>query len=136
MESDIWAGLQAGRIAIAINFVGGIVASWIAARFASVAIEKGANLAAKVVITIFGLCVVLTNYWFMQMPSWDWYWTSSNLERLRESGVELSVTASYLLERFPPEEPTWVENPVGLLLCLTALIVIVGTLWFPSKKDE
>ncbi len=107
--------------------------SW---RFASVAIEKGANLATKVIITIFGLCVVLTNFWFMQMPNWNWYWTVSNLERLRESGVELSVTASTALERFPPEEPTLFENPVGLLLCLAALLVIIGTLWFPPKKDE
>ena len=135
MESDIWAGLQAGRIATAINFMGGIVAIWIAARFASVAIEKGATLAAKVVITIFGLCVVITNFWFMQMPSWNWYWTLSNLERLRESGVELSVIASNALERFPPQEPTLFENPVGLLLCLPALLVIIGTLWVPTKKD-
>ena len=136
MESDIWAGLQAARIATAINFIGGIIAIWIAARFASVAIEKGANLAAKVVVTIFGLCVVLTNFWFMQWHAWDWYWALSNLERLRESGVELSVTASNVLEMFPPEEPTLLENPVGLLLCLTALLVIIGTLWFPPKKDE
>jgi hypothetical protein len=135
MESDIWAGLQAARIATAINFMGGIVAIWVAARFASVAIEKGANLAAKVIITIFGLCVVLTNFWFMQWFEWDWYFALSNLERLGEAGVELSVTASYALERFPPEEPTIFGNPVGLLLCLTALLVIIGTLWFPPKKD-
>ena len=136
MESDIWAGLQAARIATAINFMGGIVAIWVAARFASVAIEKGANLAAKVIITIFGLCVVLTNFWFMQWFSWDQYWALSNLERLRESGVELSVNASYVLDQFPPEEPTLFENPVGLLLCLTALLVIIGTLWFQPKKDS
>ena len=136
MESDIWAGLQAARIATAINFMGGIVAIWVAARFASVAIEKGANLAAKVIITIFGLCVVLTNFWFMQWFSWDQYWALSNLERLRESGVELSVNASYVLDQFPPEEPTLFENPVGLLLCLTALLVIIGTLWFQPKKDN
>ena len=136
MESDIWAALSAARIATAINFMGGVIAIWIAARFASVAVEKGANVAAKVVITIFGGCVVLTNFWSMQWFSWDQYWALSNLERLRESGVELSVNASYVLDQFPPEEPTLFENPVGLLLCLTALLVIIGTLWFQPKKDS
>ena len=136
MESDIWAALGAARIATAINFMGGMIAIWIAARFASVAVEKGANVAAKVVITIFGCCVVLTNFWFMQWLSWDYYMALSNLERLRESGVELSVNSSYVLEEFPPEEPTLFENPVGLLLCLTALLVIIGTLWFQPKKDS
>ena len=136
MESDIWAALSAARIATAINFMGGVIAIWIAARFASVAVEKGANVAAKVVITIFGGCVVLTNFWFMQWFSWDQYWALSNLERLRESGVELSVNASYVLDQFPPEEPTLFENPVGLLLCLTALLVIIGRLWFQPKKDS
>ena len=136
METDIWAALGAARIAAAINFMGGMVAIWIAARFASVAVEKGANLAAKVVITIFGVCVVLINFWFMQWLSWDYYMALSNLERLRESGVELSVNASNALEKFPPEEPTLLENPVGLLLCLTALLVILGTLWFKPKKES
>ena len=136
MESDIWAALGAARIATAINFMGGMIAIWIAARFASVAVEKGANVAAKGVITIFGCCVVLTNFWFMQWLSWDYYMALSNLERLRESGVELSVNSSYVLEEFPPEEPTLFENPVGLLLCLTALLVIIGTLWFQPQKDS
>ena len=136
METDIWAALGAARIAAAINFMGGMVAIWIAARFASVAVEKGANLAAKVVLTIFGVCVVLINFWFMQWLSWDYYMALSNLERLRESGVELSVNASHALEKFPPEEPTLLENPLGLLLCLTALLVILGTLWFKPKKDS
>ena len=136
MESDIWAALGAARIAAAINFMGGMVAIWIAARFASVAVEKGANLAAKVVLTIFGVCVVLINFWFMQWLSWDYYMALSNLERLRESGVELSVNASHALEKFPPEEPTLLENPLGLLLCLTALLVILGTLWSKPKKDS
>ena len=136
MESDIWAALGAARIATAINFMGGMIAIWIAARFASVAVEKGANVAAKVVITIFGGCVVLTNFWFTQWFSWDQYWAFSNLERLREAGVELSVNSSYALEMFPPEEPTLFENSVGLLLCLTALLIIIGTLWFQPKKDS
>lgn len=136
MESDIWAALGAARIAAAINFMGGIVAIWVAARFASVAVEKGANVAAKVVITIFGVCVVLINFWFMQWLSWDYYMALSNLERLRESGVELSVNASNALEKFPPEEPTLLENPLGLLLCLTALLVILGTLWSQPRKDS
>ena len=135
MEGDIQAALGAARIATAINFMGGMIAIWIAARFASVAVEKGANLAAKVVITIFGGCVVLTHFFLMRWFSWDQYWALSNLERLRASGVELSVNASFILEQFPPAEPTLFEEPVGLLLCLTALLVIIGTLWFQPKKD-
>lgn len=52
MESDIRAALGATRIASAINFMGGMIAIWIAARFASVAVEKGANLSVAAVLLV------------------------------------------------------------------------------------
>ena len=47
MESDIVTLWGAGRIADAIYFLGGIIALWVAARFASVAVEKDANILPK-----------------------------------------------------------------------------------------
>ena len=56
METDIRSNLGAARFVDAIYFLAGIIAILIAARFVPVAIEKGANILAKITITIFGKC--------------------------------------------------------------------------------
>ena len=47
MEGEIWMSLQASRGANATLFLGVVIAIWVAARFSSVAVEKGANALAK-----------------------------------------------------------------------------------------
>ena len=44
MEGEIWASLHTARIANAAFFLSTIVSIWIAARFSSVAAEKGLNM--------------------------------------------------------------------------------------------
>ena len=137
MESDIWTNFSLARISDAVNFLGGIIAIWIAARFASVAVDKGANLVAKIIITVFGLCVIIYNIWFSQGVLWNYYWTWANLSRLKESGIELSVNSQEYLTLNPNmQEPSYLDNPVALLIYLTAFLVIIGTLWFSPKKDD
>ena len=137
MESDIWTNFSLGRIMDAVNFLGGIIALWIAARFASVAVDKGANLVAKIVITVFGLCVIICKIWFSQGMLWNYYWAWANLSRLKESGAELSVNSEhYLTLNQNMQEPSYLDNPVFLVMYLAAFLVIVGTLWFPPKKED
>ncbi len=50
--------LQASRGANATLFLGVVIAVWVAARFSSVAVEKGANALAKVIMTLFAFSVL------------------------------------------------------------------------------
>ena len=49
MEGEIWASLHTARIAKAAFFLSTIVSIWIAARFSSVAAEKGLNMIGKII---------------------------------------------------------------------------------------
>ena len=137
MESDIGMLWGAGRIADAINFLGGIIALWVAARFASVAVEKDANIVAKITITIFGICVVVTNCFAILMQQYTWVGAARNLQALRDSGVSLSPTATNYIENFGGlADPSLLEKPVGLLLNLSVLALIISILWFQPKPEE
>ena len=137
MESDIGMLWSAGRIADAINFLGGIIALWVAARFASVAVEKDANIFAKITITIFGFCVVVTNFAFFVGSQWTWVGAARNLQALRDSGVSLSPHATSYLESFGGlADLALLEKPVGLLLNQSILALIIGILWFQAKPEE
>ena len=136
MESDIGMLWGAGRIADAINFLGGIIALWVAARFASVAVEKDANIVAKITITIFGCCAVITNLAFYVGSQWTWVGAARNLQALRDSGVSLSPTATNYIENFGGlADPSLLEKPVGLLLNLSVLALMLGILWFQPKPE-
>ena len=137
MESDIWAGIGTGRIADAIYFLGGIIAIWVSARFASVAVEKDANIVAKITITIFGICVVVTNCFAILMQQYTWVGAARNLQALKDSGVSLSPGATEYLAMFAgASDPSLLDKPVALLLNLSALALIIGILWFQPKSEE
>ena len=55
MESEIWMTLHTARGANAGFLLWSIVAIWVAARFSSVAAEKGVNMVGKVICSIFAL---------------------------------------------------------------------------------
>ena len=127
----------AGRIADAIYFSGGIIALWVAARFASVAVEKDANIVAKITITIFGICVVVTNCFAILMQQYTWVGAARNLQALKDSGVSLSPGATEYLAMFAgANDPSLLDKPVALLLNLSALALIIGILWFQPKSEE
>ena len=137
MESDIAMLLGAGRIADAINFLGGIIALWVAARFASVAVEKDANIFAKITITIFGLWLVVTNLAIYVGSLWTWEGAARNLQGLKDSGVSLSPHATENIESFGGvADPSLLDKPISLLLNLSVLALIIGILWFKPKPQD
>ena len=137
LESDIGMLWSAGRIADAINFLGGIIALWVAARLASVAVERDANIFAKITITIFGLCVVVTNLAFYVGSLWTWVGAARNLQALKDSGVSLSPHATDYIETFGGlADPSLLDKPIALLLNLSVLALIIGILWFQPKPED
>ena len=62
MEGEIWSTLHTARIANAAFFISMMVSIWIAARFSSVAVEKGVNMIGKLICSIFALAVFAGNF--------------------------------------------------------------------------
>jgi|TARA_B100001741_G_C16359703_1_gene508016 hypothetical protein len=59
MEVALWEVFAQSRGANATVFLGTVIAVWVAARFSSVAMDKGANTMAKLLCTAFAVAVFL-----------------------------------------------------------------------------
>ena len=58
-EVGLWETYQTGRGANASVGIAMVIAVWVAARFSSVAMEKGVNLVGKIILTAFAASVAL-----------------------------------------------------------------------------
>tara|TARA_B100001250_G_C19672384_1_gene732069 strand:- start:373 stop:807 length:435 start_codon:yes stop_codon:yes gene_type:complete len=59
MEVALWEVFAQARGANATVFLATVIAVWVAARFSSVVVDKGANMMAKILCTVFAVSVFL-----------------------------------------------------------------------------
>ena len=132
MESDIWMSLHTARIANAAFLLSVMVSIWIAARFQSVAAEKGVNMVGKIIISLFALGVFMYN-WVVGSSVMS---TSSGFakafEMLGETGAELSPLATEYIAYFGTEA-TGMPHPVMMQVAVTGLLIAVLPLWFNTS---
>ena len=134
MEMDIWAIWSTNRIPSAIMGLTGMISIWIAARFASVMMEKGANLLGQITVTVFGLCVLMMNAVSMLMAQTNWNNTAKAFAALRDSGTEISPLAAEFIEKYGVNDPSLTNTPVFLVLLISVLVLLIGTVWLQPKK--
>ena len=73
LEMGLWDLFQQGRGAKCIFCYGYGYTVWVAARFSSVALEKGVNVVGKVILTLFALSVLV---WMSIVQSTEVVWTA------------------------------------------------------------
>ena len=134
MESEIWSTFATLRISSAINGFSGLFAIWLAARFASVGMEKGANLLGKFIISVFGLCVIATNVFFLMMAQTVFINTSKAFSGIRDAGIEISPLATNFGSTYAADAPSLMNTPIFSLMLLAALLIILLPLWMPAEK--
>ena len=132
MEGDIWTALHTARIANAAFFLGMMVSIWIAARFSSVAVDKGINMAGKIICSLFALGVFLGNWVIGSTVMSTYAGFGKAFEMLGETGAELSPMAIGFIEYFGPES-SGMPNPVMILIGITGVLIAVSPLWFNSS---
>ena len=132
MESDIWMSLHTARIANAAFFLSIMVSIWIAARFSSVAAEKGVNMVGKIICSLFALGVFMGN-WVVGSTVMNTYsGFAKAFEMLGETGAELSPMATGYIAYFGTEA-TGMPNPVMMLVGVTGLLIALSPLWFNTS---
>jgi len=134
MEIEIWAIWSSNRIASAIMGLTGMISIWIAARFASVMMEKGANLLGKITVTVFGICVLLMNGMFMLMAQTNWNNTAKTFAAMRDAGTEISPIAAEFVAKYGAGDPSLTNTPIFLVLLISVLVLLIGTVWFQPEK--
>ena len=68
-EIALWELFQSGRTANLTFAIAGVIAVWVAARFSSVAVEKGVNMFGKVILTLFAASVMFGGFSLMMSTS-------------------------------------------------------------------
>ncbi len=132
MEGDIWTALHTARIANAAFFLGMMVSIWIAARFSSVAVDKGINMAGKIICSLFAIGVFMGNWVIGSTVMSTYTGFGKAFEMLGETGEELSPMAIGFIEYFGTES-SGMPNPVMMLVGITGLLIAVSPLWFNSS---
>ena len=113
---------------------------FIALRAARVTNESGGNIAAKILISIFGLFVA---FFSLQLAGWRVLFdtnTAARLAEVQESGTSLSIQGTAWLQNsgitsgdYLMEPPMFADIP-SVLLTLVVLLMILGTTWGPRIK--
>ena len=132
MEGEIWSTLHTARIANAVFFISMMVSIWIAARFSSVAADKGLNMAGKVICSLFALGVFMGNWTVGSTVMNSYSGFAKAFEMLGETGVELSPMAMGYIEYFGTEA-SGMPNPVMMLVGVTGLLIALAPLWFNTS---
>ena len=130
-EISLWELFATSRGANATVFLATVIAVWIAARFSSVMIEKGANTLAKVIATAFAVSVFLLG---LNLGGW----ITGTYEGHAEALAALDVANGAL--EIGPGSKAFIENmanggnmigTVGAwMFYVTGLLIAVLPLWF------
>ena len=132
MEGEIWSTLHTARIANAAFFISMMVSIWIAARFSSVAADKGINMVGKIICSLFALGVFMGNWVVGSTVMNSYSGFAKAFEMLGETGVELSPMAIGYIEYFGVEA-SGMPNPVMMLVGVTGLLIALVPLWFNTS---
>ena len=128
METEIWMSFQASRGANATLFLGVVIAVWVAARFASVSMDKGANAVGKVIVSLFALSVFAAGWNMFTFIGHQFVGHAAAFQGLKNSGVEISPLAQGFIDTYGTEALT-MPNMVAAAFLITGLLIAVLPMW-------
>ena len=128
MEMEIWNVWATNRIPGAIGGLTTIIAIWVAARFSSVAVEKGVNSLGKIIMSLFALSVFASGWTIFTNIGNQWIGHAVAFQGLKDSGVEISPLAQGFIDQWGTEALT-MPNPIGVVFLVSALLIAILPLW-------
>tara|TARA_B100001287_G_scaffold229632_1_gene199997 strand:+ start:720 stop:1121 length:402 start_codon:yes stop_codon:yes gene_type:complete len=128
MESEIWMSFQTSRGANATLFLGVVIAVWVAARFASVSMDKGANAVGKVIVSLFALSVFAAGWNMFTYIGNQFVGHAVAFQGLKNSGVEISPLAQGFIDTYGTEALT-MPNMIGAAFLIAGLLIAVLPMW-------
>lgn len=134
MENEIWSTFSTLRISSAVDGLTGIFAIWLAARITKVAIDRGANMVAKILLSIFALCAITINGIFLMLAQSVFINTSKAFSGIKDAGTTISLSAENFITTYSANEPGLINTPVFSLFLVIALVIILLPIWVPAKR--
>jgi len=129
MESEIWMSFQTSRGANATLFLCVIIASWVAARFTSVMLDKGINIIGKILGSVFALSVFAIGWNLFTNIGNQWIIHANAMAAL---GEDASPIAQGFVAEYGGELMT-MPNPIGMAFLISVFLIAFLPLWLNPK---
>ena len=130
-ELQIWQNWQSGRLADAVVFIGSILAIWLALRVANLTRSNSeTDVIAKIVSSIFGMCVVAGSWMAYTISANTWTLTAGALESLNEK----SEVAKGFIEYVGVTGGVSTPDPLGMVFLIVIALMILTLIWRPKKN--
>ena len=135
MEVALWEVFAQSRGANATLFLATVIAVWVAARFSSVSMDKGANMMAKVLCTAFAVSVFLFG---LNLGGWVTGTYEGHAEALAAldaaNGDDVAIGAGSQAFIDNMKEGGNMMGTVGAwLFCVSGLLIAVLPLWIKTS---
>ena len=133
-EIDLWNSYQAGRGANASVGIAMVIAVWVAARFSSVAMEKGVNLLGKIILTAFAASVALGGIGLVETIDAVWVGHANALSGLDVANGAVELSAGSQLYVDMNSDSNVLRKTMGYVFYVAGFLIATVQLWFDTTK--
>ena len=133
-EVGLWETYQTGRGANASVGIAMVVAVWVAARFSSVAMEKGVNLVGKIILTTFAASVALGVIGLVETIDAVWVGHANALAGLDVANGAVDLSAGSQLYVDMNSDSNVLRKTMGYVFYVAGFLIATVQLWFDTTK--
>lgn len=133
-EVGLWETYQTGRGANASVGIAMVIAVWVAARFSSVAMEKGVNLVGKIILTAFAASVALGGIGLVETIDAVWVGHANALAGLDVANGAVDLSAGSQLYVDMNSDSNVLRKAMGYVFYLAGFLIATVQLWFDTTK--
>ena len=133
-EVGLWETYQTGRGANASVGIAMVIAVWVAARFSSVAMEKGVNLVGKIILTAFAASVALGGIGLVETIDAVWVGHANALAGLDVANGAVDLSAGSQLYVDMNSDSNVLRKTMGYVFYVAGFLIATVQLWFDTSK--
>ena len=133
-EIGLWDTYQTGRGANASVGIAMVIAVWVAARFSSVAMEKGVNLVGKIILTAFAASVALGGIGLVETVDAVWVGHADALAGLDVANGDIDLSTGSQLYIDLNSESNVLRKTMGYVFYVAGFLIATVQLWFDTAK--
>ncbi|MFL2729685.1 MAG: hypothetical protein ACJ0E4_00560 [Gammaproteobacteria bacterium] len=133
-EVGLWETYQTGRGANASVGIAMVIAVWVAARFSSVAMEKGVNLVGKIILTTFAASVALGGIGLVETIDAVWVGHANALAGLDVANGAVDLSAGSQLYVDMNSDSNVLRKTMGYVFYVAGFLIATVQLWFDTTK--
>tara|TARA_B100000900_G_scaffold307425_1_gene266097 strand:+ start:648 stop:1055 length:408 start_codon:yes stop_codon:yes gene_type:complete len=133
-EMMIWETFNQGRMVAGLNFIGSVLAIWLALRTANMTGENpDSNIVAKVFSSAFGLLIVAGTWMSWGIAANGWAIAARNVTNFGIDNMNDPELAQRFVDYVGTTDPTGQPGMLGMAFLILVALMIISLIWAPRK---